>query len=198
MTTTRRLLTLAGLVLAVIIGSTIPASATFTDAAAVTTTVGTASVEPAHHLKLIDYCVTATTTTRRTVSTDPATGVQTLTAYSSSTTSATSTSNEQSSTSSTVSGPGVNETTTTTVSKNTTLHVTLSWTASTSPGVIGYQVTAVAPNIGVRAVVASTTGTSVSQAQDADVLAYQPRLYVTTQTAYGWTADSGRTARLGC
>ena len=47
MTTTRRILTLAGLILAVIVGSTIPASATFADSATVTATpmsVATATV----------------------------------------------------------------------------------------------------------------------------------------------------------
>jgi hypothetical protein len=78
------------------------------------------------------------------------------------------------------------------------VHVTLSWLASTSPRVTGYQVMAVAPSVGTSFVVASTTGTSVSQVRDADDLAYEPRLYVTTYTDYGWSTDSGRTARISC
>ena len=197
-TTTRRARVLAGLILAVMIGTSIPASAVFSDSATVTTTVTTASVEPARALQLTNYCVTRTVTTKQTVSTDPVTGSQTVTYYNQSTSTATSTSNVQGTTTTSVAGPGPTEVTTTTVAKNTDVHVTLSWLASTSPRVTGYQVTAVAPTVGTSFVVAATTGTSVSQVRDADDLVYEPRLYVTTYTDYGWSTDSGRTERISC
>ncbi|GAA3180075.1 hypothetical protein GCM10010531_37660 [Blastococcus jejuensis] len=199
MTTTRRILTLAGLVLAVIVGTTIPASATFADStSAPTMTIATGTVAAPTGLWLNDYCVTTTTTVRRTVYTDPVTGVQTQTAYSSSSSTATSTTNVQSSVSTPVAGPGANETTTTTVSKNTNLHVTFGWTASPSPRVTGYLISAFLGIDGSTAPLLTTTATSVSQVNDADMLYYQPRLKVTTLTAYGWTADSGLTALLSC
>jgi hypothetical protein len=199
MTTTRRILVLAGMLLAVVIGTTIPASATFADSAsAPTMTIATGTVAAPTGLWLNDYCVTTTTTVRRTVYTDPVTGVQTQTAYSSSTTTATSTSNVQSSTTTTAAGPGAGETTTTTVSKNTNLHVTFGWTASPSPRVTGYTVNAHLGIDGSIAPMLTTTGTSVTQSQDADALYYQPRLSVTTQTSYGWTATSPTTALITC
>jgi hypothetical protein len=198
MTTTRRIATLAGLILAVMVGTSIPASATFADSATVTTAIGTATVKAPTGLVVTDYCTTTTTTVKRTISTDPVTGVQTQTFYSSSSTTAGATSNVQSSTSTTTAGPGVNETTTTTVTKNTNLYVTLSWTASTSPQVTGYVVNAHLGLDGSVYPMTSTAGTSTSAVQDADALYYQPTLSVTTQTAYGWTATSGQTALLSC
>jgi hypothetical protein len=198
MTTTRRIATLAGLILAVLVGTSIPASATFADSAAVTTTVATGTVAAPSNLVVNDYCLTTTTTVRRTVYTDPVTGVQTQTGYSSTSSTVGSTSNVQSSSTTTAAGPGVNETTTTTVTRNTNLHVTLSWTASNSPRVTGYVVNA---HLGIDGSVfpmASATGTSTSAVQDADALYYQPRLSVTTQTAYGWTATSDLTALISC
>lgn len=198
MTGIRRALILIGLTVAVMVGAAIPASATFADLVKVTTTVPTVTVQAPSGLTVDDRCVTATTTTRRTVRTDPVTGVQTQTAYSSNTTYATSTSNVQGTTSSTAAGPGAYEQTTTTVSRNTDLHVSLSWAGSTSRGVTNYVVSA---HLGINGTVTpllSTAGVNVSQVQDADALAYQPSLLVTTHTSYGWTADSQRTPVLSC
>jgi hypothetical protein len=198
MTTTRRILVLAGTVLAIMVGTSIPASATFADSAAVTTTIGTATVQAPTNLVVNDYCMTTTTTVRRTVYTDPATGVSSQTAYSSTSSTVGSTSNVQSSSSTTAAGPGVNETTTTTVTKNTNLHVSVTWTASTSPRVTGYVANAHLGIDGSVVPMASTTATSITAVQDADALYYQPRLSVTTQTAYGWTATTEQSALISC
>jgi hypothetical protein len=198
MTTTRRILTLAGLIAAVMVGTSIPASATFADSAAVTTTIGTHTVQAPRNVTVSDYCVTTTTTVRRTVYRDPSTGASWQTGYSSTSSTATSTSNVQSSTTTTSAGPGWNETTTTTVTKNTDLYVTVSWLASTSPRVTGYLVDAHLGVDGSVVPMVTTTATSTSAVQDADVLAYQPRVAVTTQTAYGWTATSPLSGLITC
>jgi hypothetical protein len=200
MTGTRRALVLIGLTLTVMIGAAIPASATFTDSATVTTTVGTGTVAAPTALKVTNSCVTTTTTVRRTTYTNPWTGATTQTSYSSWTTRAASNTNVQGTTTTTVAGPGANETTTTTVTRNTDLHVTLSWSASTSRGVTGYAVSAhLGPYNSVAPLLSTDAATtSVSRIEDADMLSYQPSLFVTTQTSYGWTADSVRTAVLSC
>jgi hypothetical protein len=132
------------------------------------------------------------------VRTDPITGVQTQTAYSSTTTYATSASNVQSSTTSTAAGPGQYETTTTTT-KNTDLSVTASWTASGSRGVNGYLVNAHLSDGSIFPTTQTAAGTlSTSQTVDADNLVYQPRLSVTALTSYGWTAQSAISGYISC
>lgn len=198
MTGIRRALVLSGLTVAVMVGAAIPASATFADVATVTATVGTATVQAPSGLIVDDRCVTTTTTVKRTVNTNPGTGATWTTYYNSSTTTATSTSNVQGTDTTTVAGPGPNEQTTTTVTKNTDLHVSLSWTGSTSRGLTDYSVSA---HLGVDNTVAPllrTTALQVSRVQDADALNTQPSLFVTANTAYGWTADSLRTGVLSC
>jgi hypothetical protein len=198
MTTTRRILVLAGTVLAVMIGTSVAASASYADSAASTTTIATDEVQPPRFVTLDDSCSTTTTTVRRTVRTDPVTGVQTQTSYSQTSSTSPATSNVQSSTTTTEPGPGVDETTTTTVTQNTNLHVTLGWTASRSPGVTGYLVSARLGIDGSAAPLLTTTATTISQVTDADMLSYQPRLFVTTQTSYRWTSDSKETVPLAC
>jgi hypothetical protein len=198
MTTTRRVLVLAGTVLALIVGTSVSASASFSDSAAVTTTIGTATVQPPTGLVVNDYCMTTTTTVKQTIYTDPTTGASWQTAYSSTSSTVGSSSNVQSYSSSTAAGPGLNESTTTTVSQNTNLHVTASWTASTSPRVTGYVVNAHLGIDGSVVPMVSTAATSTSAVQDADALYYQPRLSVVTQTAYGWTAAGPLSAIIAC
>jgi hypothetical protein len=71
MTTTRRILTLAGLVLAVMIGTSIPASATFSDSVAIPTmTVTTGTVQAPTQIEAIGWCTTTV---------DPVTGAVTTT-----------------------------------------------------------------------------------------------------------------------
>jgi hypothetical protein len=198
MNTTRRIAVLVGAFVAVIIGTSIPASATYADSAARTTSVTTATVQAPTGLVVNDYCLTTTTTVRQTIYRDPVTGASWQTAYSSTSSTTGSTSNVQSYSSSTAAGPGVNETTTTTTSQNTNLHVTVSWTASTSPRVTGYAVNAHLGFDGSVFPMTTTTTTSASAVQDADALAYQPRVSVTTLTAYGWTATSPVSALISC
>lgn len=58
MSTPRRVLTLIGLATAVLIGSSIPASAAFSEAVAVTTTVGTATIAPPTQVAAKSMCTT--------------------------------------------------------------------------------------------------------------------------------------------
>ncbi|MBJ7452196.1 MAG: hypothetical protein JHC71_08950 [Blastococcus sp.] len=197
----RRSAVLVGLTATVIVGSSIPASAAFTEAVATNAGVlSTATVAAPAGLIVDDTCTTTTTTVKRTVNTNPGTGAQTTTYYNSTTTQATSSTNAQGTTTQTVAGPGPNETTTTTVTKNTELYVTLRWSASPSRGVNGYLVSAHLNSTGTVTPLMSTTSgtTSVTQSEDADALAYAPSLSVTAQTTYGWTATSARTRVLSC
>jgi hypothetical protein len=200
MTATRRILILIGLTVAVIAAASVPASAEFAVSAPVpTTTVATGNVAAPSSVTVNDSCTTTTTTVKRTVYTDPVTGVQTQTAYSSTSSTVSSTTNVQSYSSTTVAGPGLYETTTTTVSANTALHVAVSWTASASRGVSGYLV--YAHLVDGSAYPMAQTAPSVlttSASVDADYLAYAPRLSVTTLTSYGWTATTAQTPVLSC
>jgi hypothetical protein len=199
MNTVRRGLLLVPLTTAVILGASIPAWAAFGDTASVPTTISAITVAAPATVTVNDTCTTTTTVVKRTVYTDPSTGVQTQTAYSSVTSSATSSSNVQSSTSSTVAGPGAYETTTTTTTKNTMLSVTASWLASGSRGVSGYLVKADLSNGTVYAMAQTSPSTlSTSQTVDADNVVYQPRLSVTTLTSYGWSAQSALTGYVTC
>src|SRR5687768_12865171 len=58
MSISRRALTLAGLTAAVLIGTSIPASATFSEAVAISTTVGTATITPPTGLEAKQLCTT--------------------------------------------------------------------------------------------------------------------------------------------
>ena len=196
----RRSAVLLGLTATVIVGSSIPAAATFTEAVSTNTAMlRTATVAAPTGLVVDDSCTTTTTTVKRTVFTDPTTGAQTTRSYSSVTTQATSSTNVESTTTDTVAGPGLNERTTTTVTKDTDLSVTLRWSPRASRGANGFVVSAHLGDGSVTPLLSTAGGTtSVSQTQDADVLSYQPKLSVTTQTTYGWTATSAQTRVLSC
>jgi hypothetical protein len=195
----RRGLLLVPLTAAVILGASVPAWAAFGDLVTVPTTISAITVAAPAAVTVNDACTTATTVVRRTVYTNPSTGVQTQTAYSSTTTYAASSTNVQSSTSSSVAGPGAYETTTTTTTKNTDVAVTVSWTASGTRGVNGYVVNAHLSDGTVYPMTQTAAGTlSTSQTVDADNLVYQPRLSVTTLTSYGWTAQSALTGYVTC
>ena len=195
---TRRTGVLTGLTVAAVVSASIPASAAFSDSVTVPQTVDTLTVAAPAGVSVNSSCSTATTVVKRTVYTNPYTGAQTQIAYSSTTTYAASASNVQGTTTSTVSGPGWNETTTTTTTKNTNVTVTASWPASGTRGVSGYRVNAYLGGT-VYPMIQTSAGTlSTSQTVDADNLAYQPRLSVTTLTSYGWTAESGKTGVITC
>jgi len=199
MTGIRRALILVGLTPAIMIGAAIPASATFADTVTVTATVGTVKVAAPGAVAVDYYFLNTTTTEKRTTYTDPSTNVTTQTGYSSTTSEARNTYNEQSSVPTTVDGPGLNEKTTTTVTKSTDLVVNLSWTASASRGVSGYVVSA-HPYGGPGQPMAQTSAatTSAGARVTAYNLDYAATLTVTTLTSYGWTAQSAQTARLSC
>ena len=130
MTGIRRGLSCVGLTAAVIVGSSIPASATFAEPSPRTPPCWHRHRRRPAGLIVDDSCTTTTTTVKRTVDTDPAPAPD-HDDYSSTTTQATSSTNAQRHHDQSVAGPGPNETTTTTVTKNTELYVTLRWTAST-------------------------------------------------------------------
>jgi hypothetical protein len=200
--THRRVLTVLGLTLAVTVGgASLPASADFADSAAVpTTTIATGTVAAPAWVSITDSCATTTTTVRRTVHTDPVTGVQTQTAYSSTSNTVPSSTNVNYYSSVPVAGPGLNETTTTTVTQNTMLSVTATWAASTtSRGLSGYLANAHLGDGSVFPMAQTAVGVHTTSATvDADYLAYQPRLSVTTLTSYGWTASTAPTPVLSC
>lgn len=199
MITVRRIATVAALTAGVIAAASLPASAAFSDAAPVATSVSTLTVAAPSTITVNDSCSTATTVVKRTVYTNPGTGEQIQTAYSSTTTYAASSTNVSSNTSTTVAGPGPNEMTTTTTTKSTTLSVTASWTASASRGVNGYLVNAYLNDGTVYPMAQTGVGVlSTSASVDAGYLSYQPRLTVTTLTSYGWTATSAQTAVVTC
>jgi hypothetical protein len=199
MTAIRRIPILIALTTAVVAGASVPAWADYVDSATVPTAIGTTTVVAPAWLAINDSCTTTTTVEKRTVRTDRITGVQTQTAYSSTSTSAASTSNVQSYTTSTVAGPGWNESTTTTTTKNTMLSVSASWPASDSRGVNGYLVTAHLSDGTSYPMAQTAAGTlSTGQTVDADYLVYQPRLSVSTLTSYGWTAQSAISGYISC
>ncbi len=199
MFTIRRMATVVGLTAAVVTTASVPAWAAYADSATVSTTLVTTTVAAPASVTVDDTCTTATTVVRRTVYTNPGTGEQIQTAYSSTTSYATSSTNVQGTTTNSVPGPGPLEVTTTTTTKNTDLTVTASWTASGSRGVNGYLVKAHL-NDGTAYTMAQTAaGTlSASSTADADNLAYQPRLSVTTLTSYGWSTQSALTGYVSC
>jgi hypothetical protein len=195
----RRLLVLSVLTAGVIVGASIPAWATFTDSVTLATTVATGTVAAPAWVNVNDSCTTTTTTVKRTVRTDPITGVQTQTAYSSTSSTVTSTTNVNYYSSTTAAGPAAYETTTTTVTQNTDLYVLVTWAASGSRGVNGYLINAHLADGSAFPMVQLAAGTvSTSQTVDADNLAYQPRLSVTTLTSYGWTARSAISGYISC
>jgi hypothetical protein len=138
MTRIRRGLVLLGLTAAVVIGASVPASATFADAVAVTTTVATTTVAA------------------------PANFVGKLTCGRPATMSAT-------------------------------------WTASATPRVSGYLISVYFSDGFVQTVQLGPTATSWSATIDPYyVTAYSIQYSVTTQTSYGWSKESPRTAGFQC
>lgn len=197
----RRTAVLIGLTVAVVAGSSIPASATFSDSVtAPATTLAAGNVVAPTSLTISSSCTVTTTTTKTVSYTHPGTGVVTQRSSTTTTATASTGTNQQGQTVTTTPGPGPNESTTTTVSKNTDLSVHAWWRASTTTrGVTGYVVNA--HITGYAPIVMAETGPtelSTSDVVDADYLAYQPRLSVTTTTSYGWTATTPVSAVLSC
>ena len=74
MSTPRRILVLIGLSVAVLIGAIVPASATFSEDVALSTTIATGTVDAPASITVDDWCQTVPTTT-----VDPLTGISTTT-----------------------------------------------------------------------------------------------------------------------
>ena len=81
----------------------------------------------------------------------------------------------------------------------TTATMGLTWTASTAPRVSGYLVTVYFSDGFTQTVQKLATDTSWSQSITLyNVTAYAVRYTVTTQTTYGWTAESTPTTWFQC
>ena len=81
----------------------------------------------------------------------------------------------------------------------TTATMGLTWTQSTAPRVSGYQITVYFSDGFTQTVQKAATDTSWSQAITLyNVTAYAVRYTVTTQTDYGWTAESTPTGWFQC
>jgi hypothetical protein len=135
----RRLLLLAGLILAIVLGSGIPADAAFSASTApLSTTIATATVAPPTNVVGALACA-----------------------------------------------------------KTSTMSAT--WTKSTSTRVTGYLVTVYFSDGTFQTVQMAATATSWSATiQEYYVTAYSVAYSVTTQTDYGWTAESTRTGTFQC
>jgi hypothetical protein len=83
--------------------------------------------------------------------------------------------------------------------RSTSATMALTWTKSTSARVTGYRVDVEFSDGYVQTVQKAATDTSWSAAINLyNVTAYAVRYSVTTQTDYGWTAESAKTAWFQC
>jgi hypothetical protein len=83
--------------------------------------------------------------------------------------------------------------------RSTSATMALTWTQSTSPRVSGYLVTVYFSDGYKQTVPLASTATSWSQAIALyNVTAYSVQYTVTTQTDYGWTAESTATGWFRC
>ena len=79
-----------------------------------------------------------------------------------------------------------------------TMHATVSWKASPTRGVTGYQLTALLADGTVYPIgTVPPTTTSVSQSEDA-ARAQGAKVRLTTLTSYGWTSTTVLTGALTC
>jgi hypothetical protein len=99
--------------------------------------------------------------------------------------------------SATVAAPGSFTGALTCSSPNSTMSA--SWTASTTPRVSGYLITVYFSDGFTQTVpLASTATTWTASISSFNVTAYKVQYTVTTQTSYGWTKESAKTAWFGC
>jgi hypothetical protein len=99
--------------------------------------------------------------------------------------------------SATVTAPGSFSGSLTCGTPNATMAAT--WTASTARSVSGYLVTVYFSDGFKQTVPLAATATSWSASISSfNVTAYQVQYSVTTQTSYGWTKESAKTAWFGC
>ncbi|MGY1592970.1 hypothetical protein ACI79D_13405 [Geodermatophilus sp. SYSU D00708] len=198
MTTVRRTLVLLVLTVAVVVGASLPAQALFADtAAAPAMSLGTLTVQPPTDVDVDTTCFTTTVVTKRTYRTN-SWGGDTLTGYSQSSTTQRSNKNVDGETTDRTNGPGWNEYTITTTSKDTELYASATWTRSTSAKVAGYQMTAHLGNGHTFTMTQGANATSMSANADADYLSTSLKLTIDTVTTYGWTASSALSKTLTC
>jgi hypothetical protein len=82
-------------------------------------------------------------------------------------------------------------------SSNSTMSA--SWTASSTPRISGYLITVYFSDGYTQTVSLASTATSWSASITSyNVTAYKVQYSVTTQTSYGWTKESAKTAWFGC
>jgi hypothetical protein len=194
--TTRRLLALLGLTVAVVLGAGVPANATFSDSVALPAmSVGTGTVAPAAGVRAETTCRTTTTVVTRNYRISG--WAPWLVPYSRTQSTITSTSNVESNT--VTRSDSLGYYTLTRTIQDTELYVTLTWSESATRGVVGYSVQAHLAD-GSSYVLGRTNAprTSLHANDDASVLDQEVRLSVRTLTSHGWTADSALTAPLTC
>jgi hypothetical protein len=186
----RRTVVLLVLTVAVIVGASLPAQALFADTAAVTTTLGTRTVQPPTNVRVDTSCITTTTVTKRSYRVEPS-GAHTLVDYYEQSSTASSKENVESDTTVRTDEPSGTQYTLTRTVQDTELYATGRWQASTSPGVTGYRLAAILNNGWAYPLEdAGPAATTVTGHYDADVVDMQARLAMVTLTSYGWTANS--------
>jgi hypothetical protein len=80
----------------------------------------------------------------------------------------------------------------------TTLRASLSWDASTTPGVTSYVITAYGAGWSTEVTEVPATTLSVSDTFDGSYADQNITVTVTARTSYGWTAESPRSAVIRC
>ncbi|MGY1592969.1 hypothetical protein ACI79D_13400 [Geodermatophilus sp. SYSU D00708] len=189
MSAVRRTVVLLVLTVAVVVGASLPAQALFADTTAVTTALGTRTVQPPTSVRVDTDCTTTTTVIKRYYRVT-STGT-TMYAWNQTSTTATAKSNVQSDTTTPPTWTSATEYNTTQTIKDTELYATGRWKGSTSPGVTGYRMAAIMANGASYPLddVGPTATTMVGH-YDADVVDLGARLAMVTLTSYGWTANS--------
>jgi hypothetical protein len=193
--TVRRTLITLALTVGVILTAGLPASATFGDTVSLPiTTVSTITVAPPTNLTVTTQCSLVTRTDSTTTVTNTAGTVlsrSTTTSYSSAPTGSVVTEGPlDGGTTSYPNADGTTTTTTNVVNRYTTFSAQASWTGSSTPRVVGYEVVAILqgqPNLSLGL----TTGTSMGVTDiPSSYLSARPRVTVVAQTSYGWTAQA--------
>ncbi|MGY1771618.1 hypothetical protein [Blastococcus sp. SYSU D00813] len=198
MTRTRRCVLLLVLTVAVVLGASLPANALFSDTAAPTVrpAISTLTVQGPTQVRVDTSCITTTTVIRRVY--DSATHAQ-LSYQETRTTSTASSNVEGDTTTRTDNSPVAGQYTVTREIKDTRLHATARWKASSTPRVTGYTMTAFLNNgYAVPIGTAAATATQYSESYDAEVIDLGARLSMVTLTSYGWTAPGNMSNVVTC
>ena len=86
----------------------------------------------------------------------------------------------------------------TSTGSTTTLRASLSWDASTTPGVRSYVITAYGNGWSTKVTEVPATTLSVSDTFDGSYANQNITVTVTARTSYGWTAESPRSGVIKC